>query len=161
MTTTSPAFRIHPLPAAVLDHVRSGGLDASSRPAEGLVAEGGEPLRCCLRNADPGEPLLLFGYEPPLPPSPYREVGAVLAHARACAGPAEGGGYPSDWRGRPQVLRAYDRRGWIHDRTVVHDGREPERVIADLLADPEVAQVHSRNVAWGCYMFAITRAVED
>jgi hypothetical protein len=43
----------------------------------------------------------------------------------------------------------------------VHDGRDPEAVIAALLADPEVAQVHSRNVAWGCYMFTIIRAGED
>ena len=58
------------------------------------------------------------------------------------------------------MLRAYDRRGWIHDSTTVHDGQDPEAVIARLLADPEVAHVHSRNVAWGCYMFAITRPDE-
>ena len=54
------------------------------------------------------------------------------------------------------MLRAYDERGWIHDATTVHDGSDPERAIRDVLAAPGVVLVHSRNVAYGCYMFAIT-----
>jgi hypothetical protein len=150
-------FRIHPLPPDLLARVRSSGLDAFGNPVERLTADGGEPVRCCLRDASPGEGLLLFGYQPPLPPSPYREVGAVLAHAEPCAGPADVHAYPPDWRGRPQVLRAYDERGRIHDATTTHDGQDPEAAIARLLAVPGVAEVHSRNIAWGCYMCAITR----
>jgi hypothetical protein len=117
---------------------------------------GGEPLRCCLRDAEAGEPLILFGYEPPIPPSPYREIGAVFAHADPCAGPPQVG-YPPAWRGRRQILRAYDRRGWIHPATREHDGSAPERVIAQVLAEPGVDLVHSRNVHYGCFMFAVTR----
>jgi uncharacterized protein DUF1203 len=159
MTTTSTvAFRFSALPAEVLHRVRAGGVDALGNVAVRVRAEGGDPLRCCLRDAEPGADLLLFGYQPPLPGSPYREVGAVLAHAEPCAGPADAHTYPPHWRGRPQVLRAYDARGWIHDATVVHDGSDPEAAIARVLADPDVVQVHSRNIAWGCYMFTITRA---
>jgi hypothetical protein len=157
-STTTVTFQVHPLPSDVLDDVRASGLDVSGRAIEHLVAAGGEPLRCCLRNAEPGEDAILFGYEPLIPASPYREIGAVFAHARPCGGPARGEGYPAVWRGKPQVLRAYDRRGWIHDATQVHDGTDPEAVITAMLADPDVAQIHSRNVAWGCYMFAVTRA---
>src|SRR4051794_11862119 len=152
-TKTAVAFRIHPLPAEVLERVRADGVDTAGNSVEYLTSEGGEPLRCCLRDATPGERAILFGYEPPLPPSPYREVGAVYAHAEPCDGPANTDAYPADWYGPPQVLRAYDRRGWIHDATTTHDGHDPEAVIAEILADPEVTQVHSRNVAWGCYMF--------
>lgn len=154
------AFRIHPIPARVLDEIRVSGLDVSGSPVEYVTASGngGDPLRCCLRNAEPGEELILFGYQPPIPPSPYREIGPVLAHAHPCTGAADLHRYPPDWYRRPQVLRAYDRRGWIHDATKVHDGHHPEKVIAEILADPDVVQIHSRNVAWGCYMFAITRA---
>ncbi|GFJ75939.1 DUF1203 domain-containing protein [Phytohabitans houttuyneae] len=102
-------YEIHALPAALLDTVRASGLDASGNPVERVTATGGEPVRCCLRDAAAGEELMLFGYEPPLPPSPYREVGAVFAHAERCAGP-DAGGYPEGWRGRSQVLRAYDAR---------------------------------------------------
>jgi hypothetical protein len=152
---TTIGFRIDALPATLLDEVRSG---AYARPVESFTSAGGDPLRCCLRDARPGEELVLFGYEPPLPHSPYREVGAVIAHAAPCAGPPRSGEYPAGWRGRPQVLRAYDRRGRIHDATRTHDGGAPEAVIAEILADPGVERIHSRNIAWGCYMFAITRA---
>jgi Protein of unknown function (DUF1203) len=126
------------------------------KPRERLQAEGGEPLRCCLRDANPGEALILFGYAPPIGNSPYREIGAVFAHAAACAGPAEHGAYPAGWRGRRQVLRAYDGRGWILD-ACVHDGAAPEAEIERLLADPRAAQLHSRNLAYGCFMFVVGR----
>ncbi|MFC7549865.1 DUF1203 domain-containing protein [Plantactinospora sp. GCM10030261] len=156
MPTTSLSFLVHAIPAPVLDEVRATGRDVSAHPVVRIPADGGEPLRCCLRDAGPGEELLLFGYEPPLPPSPYREIGAVFAHARRCDGP-EGTGYPAAWRGRDQVLRAYDRRGWIVGSSV-HDGRDPEAAITDLFADPSVTLVHSRNVGHGCFMFAVTRS---
>jgi hypothetical protein len=149
-------YHVHALPGAVLDTVRASGLDASGNPVEQVTAEGGEPLRCCLRNATPGERLILFGYEPPLRPGPYREIGPVFAHAQPCDGADDR--YPPEWYGRPQVLRAYDKRGWIHPATRVHDGSDPGAEIAAVLADPDVEQIHSRNVAYGCYMFTITRA---
>jgi hypothetical protein len=132
-------------------------LDVSGNPVERAVAGGGEPLRCCLRDATAGEDLMLFGYEPPLPAGPYREIGPVFAHAAPCPGPPAGAEYPPDWYGRPQVLRAYDRRGWIHPATRVHDGTDPEAVIAAILENPEVVQIHSRNIAYGCYMFTVAR----
>jgi hypothetical protein len=149
-------FQIHAISDEILTGVRASGRDVSGHPVEPAVATGGEPLRCCLRDARPGEDLILFGYEPPLPASPYREIGAVFAHAAACpGGPAAG--YPAEFRGRRQVLRAYDARGWIHPAPRVDDGSDPEAAIAEILADPDVDRIHSRNVAYGCYMFAITR----
>ena len=154
---TATSFQIHAIPAEVFDHVRASGVDVSGNPIERLTASGGEPLRCCLRDAEPGEQVILFGYEPPIPASPYREIGPVFAHAERCQGPINVDSYPSAWLGRPQVLRAYDRKGWIHPTTRVHDGTDPEAVIADMLTDPAVVQIHSRNVAYGCYMFTVTR----
>jgi len=156
MKSTAPKFNIHSIPHDLLARVRSSRVDVSGNRVEPLSAEGGEPLRCCLRDAQPGEALILFGYEPPIGKSPYREIGAVFAHAEACAGPPAHDVYPPEWRGRRQVLRAYDRRGWIREATV-HDGSDPEGEIARLFADPESIQLHSRNVAYGCFMFAVTR----
>ena len=146
------------LPGPVLDKVRSERRDVSGHPGEFSEAEGGELLRCCLRNAEAGDSIMLFGYEPVLPPSPYREIGPLFAHAQPCATARDTSRYPDDWRGRPQVLRAYDSRGRIHPASRVHDGSDPEGVIAEILANPEVVQIHSRNVAYGCYMFTIKRA---
>ncbi|WP_433493325.1 DUF1203 domain-containing protein [Micromonospora sp. CA-248089] len=157
MTTTRTAFRIRPLTAGTLAELRRTGRDAGGRPPEHRRATGGEPLRCCLRDARPDEALLLFGYAPPLPPGPYREVGPVFAHAAACAGPDDVTAYPSPWRGREQVLRAYDSKGRIVGGRR-HDGGDPEAVIAELFADPAVELLHSRNVVYGCWMFAVVRS---
>jgi hypothetical protein len=155
--TKTTTFRISAIPAHELARFRASGVDAGGSAIVSVVAAGGEPLRCCLRGAENGEDLILFGYQPPIPDGPYREVGPVFAHAHECAGPAAEP-YPSQWRGRPQVLRAYDARGWIHPATRVHDGTDPEGIISEVLLDPDVVQIHSRNVAYGCYMFTITRA---
>ncbi|MFE5333625.1 DUF1203 domain-containing protein [Embleya sp. NPDC056575] len=157
-TTTNPAstFVVRPIPADLLADVRATGLDVSGNAIETHIAKSGHPLRCCLREAEPGEELILFGYEPPLPTSPYREIGAVFAHAAPCAGPADTG-YPAQWRSRPQVFRAYDEHGRIHPATRVYEGDAPEPVLAEMLADPEVVLIHSRNIGYGCYMFGVTR----
>jgi hypothetical protein len=158
--TTIATFIIRAIPASELDAIRGTGMDVSGKPIQTLTDAIDEPLRCCLRNARSGENVILFGYEPPLPgdASPYREIGAVLAHADDCAAPAIFNAYPGDWQGRPQVLRAYDARGWIHPSSTTHDGTDPEAALARVLAEPGVARVHSRNVVYGCFMFAATSA---
>jgi hypothetical protein len=86
-TTTKTNFQIHAIPPEVFDHVRASCVDVSGNPVELLTATGSEPLRCCLRDAEGGEQVILFGYEPPIPASPYREVGPVFGHAEHCEGP--------------------------------------------------------------------------
>jgi hypothetical protein len=101
---------------------------------------------------------MLFSYQPPLPgESVYQETGAVFAHAASCPGP-EGNGYPVDWLKRPQVLRAYSKDGRIHPASRVHDGTDPSASIDAVLAAEGVAVVHSRNIVYGCFMFAAHRA---
>jgi hypothetical protein len=144
-------FEVHALPADVVARALfDGGVM--------MEAAGDEPLRCCLRNAHAGERILLFNYEPPIGDgrSPYRELGAVFAHAEPCGAARSRARYPEAWRRRRQVLRAYDARGWIVD-AVVHDGRAPEAEIARLFACAGVVELHSRNVAYGCFMFRVTR----
>jgi len=68
------------------------------------------------------------------------------------------------------VLRAYDARGRIADAILIDAADADERRLADpaqvlapelgiakLLADPAHVVVHSRNVLYGCYMFAVSR----
>jgi hypothetical protein len=151
-------FQIHTVDPDVVERVRRTGRDVNDNPVERVVATGGEPLRCCLTDARPGDDLLLAGYRPALPAaSPYVETGAVFVHAAACAGPADATSYPEEWRRRPQVLRAYDQRGWIHPATTVHDGTDAPAALAAVLAEPGVVEVHSRNIGYGCFMFAATR----
>jgi hypothetical protein len=157
---TTTTYRLLPMPPDVLADARAGRPDAWGHAAVGVTAVGGEPVRCCRTDAAAGERLLLVAFRPPLPrdDSPYQETGAVFVHAEVCAGPVSADAYPVGWLPRPQVLRAYDERGWIHPATRVHDGTDPERELAEVLATPGVVEVHSRNVAYGCWMFTAVPA---
>ncbi|MCD4525470.1 DUF1203 domain-containing protein [Nocardioides sp. cx-173] len=159
MNTDSSAVRSPvPFTLRLIDPDLLASWRAEGRPSEdvaALVASGGERVRCCLRDAAAGERLLLVSYSPPLPaPSPYAETGAVFVHAEECEGPERLDRFPLSWEGRPQVLRAYDERGCIHPATRVHEHGPTHDAVATLLAEPGVVEVHSRNLAYGCFMVA-------
>jgi hypothetical protein len=144
------------IPAEYLHHVRSSGRDeAGNTVTARTVTEGGSPLRCCLRDSRPGERLLLIAYTPPGTAGPYAERGPVFVHAEPCTGYADIGAYPAGLAHRRQVVRAYDRQGNMGDGALVDDGEPARTVIAELLARPDVAIVHARNVVAGCYNFCV------
>jgi Protein of unknown function (DUF1203) len=118
--------------------------------------EGGAPLRCCLRDSLPGERIALVAVTPDGPRGAYRETGPVFVHADPCPGPREPG-YPEDWRRRTQVFRAYDATGSIVGGAVVPSGQGQEEAARELLRDPSVAFLQTRNVVFGCYMLTIRR----
>jgi uncharacterized protein DUF1203 len=152
------SFVVSPIPAERLDAMRRDGTDDAGERLRPFIAdEDGAPLRCCLREARAGEHLLLVAYRPAGTAGAYREVGPVFVHASPCAGYPEPGSYPAGFRDLQQALRAYDREGRIIDACLV-DGLHAEAGIEQLLTRPHVATVHSRNVLYGCYMFAIDRS---
>jgi hypothetical protein len=149
MTSTDiqiPALRYEPLPAALAAGATRSFMD------EG----GGLPLRCCLRDSRPGEHIALVAVAPEGPVGAYRETGPVFLHDDGCPGPTDSG-YPEEWRRRTQVFRAYDHAGRIVGGEVVRPGSGQEDAAARLLADPDVAFLHTRNVVYGCYMLTIRR----
>jgi len=118
--------------------------------------DGGAPLRCCLRDSRAGERITLGSVSPPGPAGAYAETGPVYVHTDRCAGPTSAG-YPEEFRSRRQVFRAYGPDGTIVGGEVVEPGTGQEAVAERLLGDPAVAFLHSHNVIYGCYMFAIRR----
>jgi hypothetical protein len=144
------------IPAAELQEARTAGLDeAGNRLTPQLVTEGGDPLRCCLRQTRPGDSVLLIAYTPPGTSGAYAERGPVFIHANPCQGYRTPHLYPPELSHRQQVVRAYDHSGQITDGVLASDGDHALQVISELLARPGVALVHLRNVAWGCYNFAV------
>lgn len=160
---TDLEFQVRAIPADVLDQLRTLD-DAGRRPRAVHDAEGGSPLRCCLRKSRPGEDLLLASYAPVrrwaasvgAEPGPYDEVGPVFIHPSACGGIADAG-YPDAFRSAHRVFRAYNSLGGIHGGRLVKDGSTAEAVLADLFADPEVAAIHVRAVEYGCFLFEVRR----
>jgi hypothetical protein len=163
-SVTATAFRVEAIPGDVLERVRETGVDdLGNEMVTSVTTEAGAPLRCCLREAGPGERIALIGYLPFPWDGAYAETGPVLIHADECPGytaadtDTDAGAYPEGFRHRQQIFRAYGYDHTIVDAEIV-EGADAEQAIAGLLARPEVDFVHSRNVAYGCFMFAIHRA---
>jgi hypothetical protein len=147
-----------PIPPATLQQIRAAGTDeAGNRLTVQTDPAGGNPLRCCLRESVPGERVLLIAYTPPGTRGAYAERGPVFIHAEPCDGYLTPDRYPAALSHRQQVVRAYDREGRIADGVLAGDGAHALAVIGELLARPEVALVHLRNVGYGCYNFAVRR----
>jgi hypothetical protein len=165
MTTASTtSLQIRAIPAETLHRIRSQGHDDHGNPWETRVdTEGGAPLRCCLRDSVHGEEIALISYAPvgaavTVSPGPYDEVGPVFIHADECDGYIGDGSYPDGWVDRPQTLRTYRLDGTIAGGIRLEPGDDRDAAARELLADPDVAFVHSRNVVFGCYMLEIRPA---
>ena len=156
---TITALHVEALPSEELARIRSRGTDDFGNPLTITVVgdAGGTPLRCCLREARRGERVTLIAYQPARIGGPYAEVGPVFIHADTCDGYAESECYPEGFRHRQQLLRAYSPDGRIVDAAIATNGDEAEAVCATFFERQEIAYIHSRNVLWGCYMFAIRR----
>ncbi|MCP2342390.1 DUF1203 domain-containing protein [Actinomadura rupiterrae] len=147
------------IPQDELDRIRTGLRDETGRPlAVQVDEEGGNPVRCCLRETEPGDRVLLIAYTPPGGSGAYAERGPVFVHAEDCGGYATPHDYPPALSYRRQVVRAYGQGGTLVEGVLVADGKEGEAVTRDLLARPDVALVQLRNVEAGCYNFAVRLA---
>lgn len=134
------------------------------------ATEGGDPLRCCLRGAEPGERIALVSYAPLrrwaaenwAKPGAYDEQGPVFIHAEECEGPvAEREGYPFSRAGALRAVRRYSAEGRIVGGRLLEIPAEAEHgfdaAFAEAFADPEVALVHVRAVEYGCFHFEVRR----
>lgn len=149
-------FQIEAIPSEILAKIRATGRDeAGNVPRDVIDDDGGSPLRCCLRDALPGEHMLLISYTPPGVAGPYAERGPVFVHALQCHGYPDTNAYPHALGHRKQIVRGYDQHGNMATATVVADGHEAEQELTTILARPEIRVAHVRNVAAGCYNFAV------
>jgi hypothetical protein len=142
-----------------LDVVRSTGADGHGNQLRPFAATGqGEPLRCCLRYAEPGEQITLISYAPFEQPSVWREVGPVYIHAARCQGYTPTGRLPEQLTKGPRVLRTYDADDTMNyeHNTVVTDDADLEPIIERLLDEPDVTTVHVRTLAPQCFLYAVT-----
>jgi hypothetical protein len=149
---------VHAIDPARLDGVRSTGADGHGNQLRPFAATGeGEPLRCCLRYAEPGEQITLMSYAPFESPSVWREVGPVYIHAARCDGYKTTGRLPEQLATGPRVLHTYraDNTMNYEHNTVVTDGADLEPIIEHLLSEPDVATVHVRTLAPQCFLYAV------
>jgi hypothetical protein len=154
-TTTTPTLRFRPLPAPLPDVD-----ELAPALVRRVVADAPHayPCRRCLRDAEVGDELVLFPYDPFLGDSPYRQAGPIFVHARECTpDPADLANAPEQLRRRQLSLRGFDLR---HQQvaTAVVEGAETDAAVTALLDDPAVEYVHVHNAAPGCFAVRVERS---
>jgi hypothetical protein len=152
METDSSDLLFEGVPAETLHRLRDRAADDFGNPLVARPAVGGEPLRCCLRLAAPGDSIALIAFQPSTRGGPYAEIGPVFIHRVDCGGGVPQRCFPADFRDRRAVLRPYDAGGLMLDGVVAPPG-ESEELLRQLLSDEAVAFVQVRNVVAGCWNF--------
>lgn len=117
----------------------------------------GFPCRVSLRDAEPGERLLLLNYEHLPVTSPYRAQHAIFVLENAVEAHPAVDEIPEVLACRLLSLRAYDTQGMMRNADVIQ-GREMRPLIASMLANPAVDYIHVHNAKPGCYAARIDRA---
>ena len=155
----TPSLLVQAIDPARLDLIRAAGTDGHGNQLSPFPATGrGEPLRCCLRYAEPDEQITLISYAPFNHPSVWTEVGPAYIHAARCDGYPPDGRLPGQLATGPRVLRTYradDTMNYDHN-TVITGQADLEPVIGRLLAETGVATVHVRTLAPQCFLYAVT-----
>lgn len=117
----------------------------------------GFPDRIELRDAEPGETVLLLNHEHQRAATPYRASHAIYVIEKPEARAYDGvGKVPPAVRSRLLSLRAFDAQHMMVDADIV-EGREAEGLIERLLGNPDVAYVHAHFARRGCYACRIDR----
>jgi len=116
----------------------------------------GFPDRIEMRDASPGENVLLLNHVCQPADTPYRATHAIFVREGATRAFNEVDVVPEVLRQRVLSLRAYDAKGMMVDADVV-DGAEVEGLIKRLLDNAEVSYIHAHNAKRGCYAAHIER----
>jgi hypothetical protein len=117
----------------------------------------GFPDRIEMRDAEPGETLLLLNHICQPADTPYRATHAIFVREGATQTFDAVDQVPEVMRMRLLSLRAYDAGGMMLDADVV-EGVEVEPIIERLFANPAVSYIHVHNAKRGCYSGRIDRA---
>lgn len=140
-----------------LDAMRERGTDEHGNPWTPRVAEGWEPLRCCLRKAGERERIALICYTPWTEPSPWAEHGPVFVHFGSCDGYHAESDYPEAFRHSRGMLNPFDHTGARAYEHITFVGPDDDHEVAvrRIMDQPDVAHLHVRSATAGCFTFAV------
>jgi len=138
------------------------GLDDAALAAQGARrciadARPGYPDRIELRDAEPGERLILINYMHQPADTPYRSSHAIFVREGAETRCEMVDAVPTALAIRPISLRAFDTQGDMRDARLI-DGDDLRLAIDALLADEQTAYLHAHYATRGCYAARVDRA---
>ena len=154
------AFRITGLSPAPFRHLY--GLDDSALAAHGAIRYGvdsdfGYPDRIEVRDAVPGETVLLLNHVHQPCDTPFRASHAIFVLEGADTALDAVDTVPEALRRRMLSLRVFDAAHMMVDAALV-DGREADAVIARLFASPAIEYLHAHYATRGCYAARVDRS---
>jgi hypothetical protein len=152
-------FRITGLdPTPFLSLYGLGDAALAGRGAVRVTADSkpGFPDRIELRDAEPGETLLLLNFAHQPADTPYRASHAIFVREGAEAAFEGFGEVPEALRIRPLSLRAFDDRHMMIDAILAPAGESVE-AIETLLGRADVAYIQAHYATRGCYAARIDR----
>lgn len=120
-------------------------------------AKPGFPCRVEMRDAEPGETLLLLNHTYQPADTPYRGTHAIFVREGATNTYDQVNELPEVMRLRLLSLRAFDEAGMMLDAEVV-EGAQASEVIGRMFANPAVSYIHAHYAKRGCYSARIDRA---
>ena len=144
-----PFAHLYGLPEAELARLGVRRYVADAKP--------GFPDRVEVRDAEPGETVLLLNYTHQPADTPYRASHAIFVREGAQTAYDAVDTVPEPLRLRPISLRAFDARDEMIDADLV-EGSVLEDAIHRVLANPAVAYIHAHYAKRGCYAARIERA---
>ncbi|QAY76028.1 DUF1203 domain-containing protein [Sphingosinicella sp. BN140058] len=143
----APFRKLFGLPDEVLARHGAIRIVADSKP--------GFPCRITLRDAEPGDTVLLLTHQHLAGETPYRSSGPIFVRE------GDGGAYagtdlPPDMVSRLYSVRAYDHAEMMIDAEVA-EGEALTRTIARYLGRDEVAFLHLHHARRGCFACRVER----
>lgn len=117
----------------------------------------GAPCRITLKDADPGETVILVNHVSHDVTNPYRATHAIFVRDKA----TEVGHYideiPPVFRPRVLSMRGFDADGMMVDALITQPG-EAEQGIRTLFDNTGIAYIHTHNATRGCFAAKVERA---
>ena len=154
------SYRIRGLSPEPFQHLYGLSDEAlAERGARRCVADAkpGFPDRIELRDAEPGETLLLINHMHQPADTPYRSSHAIFVLEGATKAFDAAGSVPEALRVRPLSLRAFDA-GHLMVNAQLVPGEQAEPAIDSFFAHPAVDYIHAHYAVRGCFAARIDRA---
>lgn len=120
-------------------------------------AKPGYPCRITLKDAEPGETVLLLNHESHSAATPYASRYAIYVREGAAAAETYRDELPPVFTNRPIALRLFSEAGMLVGADMGLNG-DLKAKIEQALARPDVAYVHAHNAMHGCFAAEIRRA---
>ncbi|MBL8513858.1 MAG: DUF1203 domain-containing protein [Betaproteobacteria bacterium] len=152
-------YRILGLHPAQFDAIRHQPDDVlAATHAERHVADAPDayPCRISLRDAQPGDSLILMNHEHLPVNSPYRSRHAIYINEQSLEQARVDNRVPAQLQRRLLSVRGFDAGNMILDDEVV-DGKALEAEIARQLSNPAIAFLHVHFARRGCYAARVER----